>query len=245
MVHVVYRCCDSVESETVRRRTWSAPVWFPKQALMKACLKSFDFCNAGSVHVVPSRCSGEYVQFVRQNVPGCVVHQSADGGNGESFGRCCEIASSLPEDDFCFFLEDDYFALVPDVVSRIEAGLKLLSEAIGRRAAIMPDDYPDRWTNGTATAEVRITKAGHFMRIHHSTCTFAASVRDIRGHMDELLRFRLWPKVGEDGSINAMWQEVPLYQPLPALTMHTQTRKQVPPYVDVGRLVDLVKAVLA
>lgn len=227
MTHVVYRCCDAVQVCSARARFCG----LPKHDLVKGCLRSFLPLPPGVLfHVVADNCSDELVEFVRSSVsPETLVRTSV--GNAESFCRCVEIAAALRPPDWVFMLEDDYLSLVPEMLRRLGPALQELSEVNGRRCAIMPDDYFDRYDGRRRNTEVCVVRQGNFMRIDKTTCTFAASAGDIARHADDLLRFRDWPRVKENGSVNRMWQDVPLYSPLPAWTCHVQIRSALPPYL--------------
>lgn len=229
MLHVVYRVCDSVEVSSARGRF--CPL--AKPDLIRGCLRSFMAPSADVLfHVLADGCSDRTVEFVRACAPSPRIER-ARLGNAASFCRCVEIAASLPKDDWVLMLEDDYFALRRDVLTTLPAALDALSAVNGRKCAIMPDDYLDRYRRGKRIGtDVCVTPQGNFMRIDKTTCTFAASAGDIAAHKDELLRFRCWPRVGENGSVNLMWRDVPLFCPLPAWTVHVQVASAVPPYVD-------------
>lgn len=242
MLRVVYRCCDAVQVCSARTRFCG----LPKRDLVKGCLRSFlPLPPSVLFHVVADNCSDELVEFVRSSVsPETLVRTSA--GNAESFCRCVEIAAALRPSDWVLMLEDDYLALRPDVLRLLPAALDRLSIVNGRPCALMPDDYFDRYKDFRRNTEVCVVPEGNFMRIDKTTCTFAASAGDIARHKDDLLRFRSWPRVGENGSVNRMWADVPLYSPLPAWTCHVQIRSALPPYLDpdavsktVARLSDL------
>ena len=49
------------------------------------------------------------------------------------------------------------------------------------------------------------------------------------------MRFAAWPRLGEAESVNMLWQprgEVPLYSPVPAWTIHAQTKAVLPIYLN-------------
>ena len=129
--------------------------------------------------------------------------------------------------------------LQDDVLLKLVYNMQRLSQYEGRYVAIMPDDYPDRYSGNTYSGIVRITETGHFIKIDSTTCTFAVFTDSVKRNKNHLLKFAAWPRLGEAESINMLWQpngEVPLYSPVPAWTVHAQTRAVIPIYLNYNML---------
>lgn len=245
-MHIIYRVCDAVDVCSAPKRCFPGK----KRDIISTCLDSMlsSISRASKnididVNVVEDGCSNETLHGVLNTFSGFSSewHHLGHKGNAESFCKCVEIAAGFPDDDIVFLLEDDYFFLVDNLFDRLAVGLDVLRHRNGRHVAIMPDDYPDRYLSGVyqggeGYSEVHVTEIGHFMRIAHTTCTFATYAGVCRRHQDLFRRFRCWPRVREDGSINLVWGKVPLYQPIPAWTMHSQLRNIVPKYVDFDKV---------
>ena len=160
-------------------------------------------------------------------------------GNAGSFCQCVDEALKLPDGEIAFFLEDDYLFLQEDVLVKLVYNMQRLSQYEGRHAAIMPDDYPDRYRDRTYAGTVRVTETGHFIKIDSTTCTFAVFSDSVKKNREHLLKFAAWPRLGEAESVNMLWQprgDVPLYSPVPAWTLHSQTKAQIPPYLSFEEL---------
>lgn len=175
------------------------------------------------------------MEYMKASAPYAIFHMPAINGNAASFCECVNLALQLPDDEIVLFLEDDYLFLHDNSLMNIVVNMGILSKYENRHVAMMPDDYPDRWTDNTYVGTARITSTGHFIRINSTTCTFAAYAADIKAFKDSLLGFIKWPFVGEAETINKMWKSVPLYQPIPAYTLHCQTRAQIPIYIWIFR----------
>ena len=230
MLHVVYRCCDGVHACSARSRFCG----LSKRDLVKGCLRSFLPAPPDvEFHIVADKCTDGLVDFVKSSVSPKTFVRTAEG-NAESFCRCVEIAAAFHSTDWVLMLEDDYLALRSDMLRLLPAALDHLSAVNGRPCAVMPDDYFDRYKDFRRNTEVCAVPEGNFMRVDKTTCTFAASAGDIARRKDDLLRFRGWPRITEDGSVNRLWTDVPLYSPLPAWTCHVQIKSALPPYLDPG-----------
>jgi hypothetical protein len=66
----------------------------------------------------------------------------------------------------------------------------------------MPDDYPDRYKNGSIQTECRVTEQWHFLKIDRTTCTFATYSDVVKKNKKTFLKFINWPRVTEEKSIN-------------------------------------------
>lgn len=237
---LIYRVCDGVNVCSAHSRCFAVS----KNKLIKKCLESLKV-NVQSLPkdinlemiCVYDHCSEDMVSFIRSNFPEAkMVPLEEPGGNARSFCKCVEIATGFSDDDIVYFLEDDYLFLSTSVLTNIVNNLLDLSEAEGRHCAMMPDDYPDRYINGEITTKCRVTRTGHFLRIGSTTCTFVTFGDVIRKYENDLMAFIRWPMVGENESVNKLWKETPLFQPIPAYTLHSQLVSVIPPYLNFEKL---------
>ena len=142
----------------------------------------------------------------------------------------------MPNGEQVLFLEDDYYFLNEDVLEKLNLCLRKLSAEKRQFVALMPDDYPDRYQENSINTECRITEMGHFLRVDKTTCTFATYTDVVKKYKKRFLRFSKWPKVSENESINEVWKKIPLYQPIPAWTLHCQTKDIIPMYLDYKKI---------
>lgn len=236
---IIYRVCDSVEIINGSKRCFDVP----KTKLIKKCLLSLKKCLETTnvnfdFYCIADNCSEELLEFIKQNFSQIKIEINKKMGNAESFFRCVEIASSLEDSDQVFFLEDDYLFLNPDTLNLLFRNLNEISQECGRYIAIMPDDYPDRYENNRIKTECRVTQTGHFLRIDKTTCTFATFAVNIKKYKRNLATFRNYTKGSKKAIIqrNKMWKQIPLYQPLPAWTLHCQQKSIIPRYIDFEQL---------
>lgn len=238
-LNIVYRMCDSVSISNGNKRCFDVS----KNQLIKKCLLSLkrnveSFKGTLKLYCVADNCSEDIVSFVEENFPSVVMKRYEQIGNAKSFCECIDLATTFSNGEQVYFLEDDYLFLRDDVLTLLNRNLSQLSCYNDCQIAIMPDDYPDRYVDNRVYTECCVTKTGHFLKIDKTTCTFATYVDVVKKNKDHFMKFIKWPKVTEDESVNLAWKKVPLYQPIPAWTLHSQTESVVPIYLDYAEIRD-------
>lgn len=238
-LNIIYRMCDAVSVSSGNKRCFDVP----KNQLIKKCLASLksaveNFQGNLRLFCVADNCSDDIIDFVKNNFPMVQVKRFDKIGNAKSFCECIELASSLPDNEQVLLLEDDYLFLNKNALELLNFNLDKLSVENDEHVAIMPDDYPDRYTDNAINTECRVTETGHFLRIDKTTCTFATYTDVVKKYKKYFMRFSQWPKVTENESVNYVWKKVPLYQPIPAWTLHSQVKSVVPIYLDYEKIKD-------
>lgn len=190
---------------------------------------------------VQDRCSDWTLSLFGSLLPDAKIVPSDGEGNGASFGTCVDIASSMADGStMVLFLEDDYTFLSGDGLGKAVGLLGTISARKGRHCALFLDDYPDRYDPSkgyeASGTDVMCTPYGHAMRIRSSTCSFMTYVDVVREHAEELSAFRRWPEVSERESVDLVWRDVPLYCPIPGITLHCQLRSHIPQYMDADAI---------
>lgn len=238
-LNIIYRVCDFVNVCSVGGRCFS----IDKNKLIKKCLLSLktnieNYKGNLDFYCIADNCSTDLVNFIQENFKNVIIRCYAKLGNARSFCMCVDLACTLPDNEQVYFLEDDYLFLNDNVLNLINYNLTQLSIDTQKYCAIFPDDYPDRYKENVNSfnTELRVTNSGHFARIFATTCTFVTYTNVIKVFRNDLLNFINWPIIGENESINRLWQEVPLYQSLPALTLHSQLTDIIPRYLDYNKL---------
>lgn len=236
---IIYRVCDGVEIINGEKRCFN----IRKTTLIKKCLLSLERNIAAynrplHFYCIADNCSEELIKFLKDHFPQIDLQIYEKLGNAGSFCKCVEIATSLDDYDQVFFLEDDYLFLHDDVLCKLNKNLNEISSESNTPIAIMPDDYPDRYTNNRIETECRITNTGHFLRINKSTCTFATFAGNIKKFRKYLMVFKEYTRGTQKAIVqrNKLWKKIPLYQPIPAWTLHCQLKEIVPRYIDFEQL---------
>ena len=200
------------------------------------CLNNFE--GNYIFYCVADNCSDDLLDFIKKDFPQVKLETHLQMGNAASFCRCVEIACSLKDNDQVFFLEDDYLFLNPNTLSLLYKNLNEISQVCQKYIAIMPDDYPDRYEDNRIKTECRVTQTGHFLKIDKTTCTFATFSQNIKIFQKNLFAFKNY-KPGSKKAIesrNKLWKKIPLYQPIPAWTLHSQLKKIIPRYINFDQL---------
>lgn len=242
-LNLIYRCCDTVNACSMRKpRIFN----LTKQQIVMKCLDSlkmnldnFSKENTLKIFVIADKCSDKLKEKLKTTfeIAECTFLDENSGGNAKSFCKCVEIANSLPDNQIVYFLEDDYVFLRNDILNKLIFSIERISNLEERFSAIMPDDYPDRWLNYVKdNVHLRCIETGHFMQIHHTTCTFSLWTNSVKDNVDSLLGFKNWPYVNEDMCINRLWKSVPLFNPIPAWTIHFQEDSTIPCYINKENL---------
>jgi hypothetical protein len=128
--------------------------------------------------------------------------------------------------------------------------LDAASRLNGEQCALFLDDYPDRYENGQIrrNTDVVVTPYGHLMRIDSCTFSFLTYVGVVKKHFD---LFRGGNKDGsgkkaedflELDNTDRIWKTVPLYCPIPALTLHCQLRCHIPPYLNAENIKRVIES---
>lgn len=244
-LNIIYRCCDTVNACSM---PYPRIFNLSKQQIVFKCLDSLkmnlDNLNTDislKIFVIGDKCSDSMIAklksvFFNKNVKYTFLTEQ-DGGNARSFCSCVQIANELPDDEIVYFLEDDYLFLRNDILNKMVFSMQRLKELDNADVAITGDDYPDRWKNNCReNSFLRVVEQGNFLRIHHTTCTFCTTTNVIKKYYNDLMLFQLWPHINEDRCINKLWQNVNLYSPLPAWTIHFQENSTIPIYISREKL---------
>lgn len=235
-LNIIFRMCDKVSASSASKRCFNVS----KNRLIKRTLSSLQKCvenykSSLKIYCVADNCSENIVSYFSNMFPDSELVKLFSG-NAKSFCECIQLACRIPDGEQVYFVEDDYLMLNENVLNLLNFNLEQLSKENGKKIAIMPDDYPDRYKNGAIQTECRVTKQGHFLRIDRTTCTFATYSDVVKKNKNTFLKFMDWPRVTEEKSVNKVWKRTPLYQPVPAWTLHCQTRSVVPIYLDYERI---------
>jgi hypothetical protein len=191
---------------------------------------------------VYDRCSEDTLSFIKKLIPDVKMVCSKRSGNGESFVTCIDIANSMIDDEtMVLFLEDDYSFLSKDGLIKAVNMLKTATERTVKGkgwCGLFLDDYHDRYDEKGMrdNTSVMVTPFGHIMSIDSSTCSFMTYVGAIKENYQNLMRFKEYPSVLERDSVDLMWQNVRLFCPIPALTLHCQLKCHIPQYLNANNI---------
>jgi hypothetical protein len=199
--HIILRTCDIVYSLHQTPR----PFNLDKRNLIKICFESLynsvkDYPH--KITILGDRLSDEMQDFFRQ-YPVTLLNEEL--GNDKSIRRQIEIALESPEDEWIYFVEDDYlhtpdaFKWIDDFIANRKQYMsnKRLSRQIrsvkvqldNRPLVIHTPDYPDRYLPRYLTfSMIFLSKYCHWRQIRNTTFTYLMEGKTVRKYKDVLLR---------------------------------------------------------
>jgi hypothetical protein len=199
--HIIFRTCDIVQSLHHAPR----PFGLDKRSLIKICFKSL--YNAVKDHphritILGDRLSAEMQDFFRQ-YPVTLLNEEL--GNDKSIRRQIEIALDAPEDEWIYFVEDDYlhqpqtFLWIDDLIinrekymstKRLARQFRFIRVRLDNKPLIIhTPDYPDRYKpKYLRFSLVFLSKYCHWRQVTNTTFTFMMQGKTVRKYKDILLR---------------------------------------------------------
>ena len=199
--HIILRTCDLVHSLHNAPR----PFNLDKRSLIKVCFKSL--YNAVKDHphritVLGDRLSDEMKEFFK-SYPVTLLNEEL--GNDKSIRRQIEIALESPEDEWIYFVEDDYlhtpeaFLWMDDLIKnrkqymstkRLARQLRFIKVNLDERPLVIhTPDYPDRYLpKYLRFSLIFISKYCHWRQVTNTTFTFMMQGKTVRRYKDILLR---------------------------------------------------------
>jgi len=124
-----------------------------------------------------------------------------------------------------YFVEDDYLHH-PQAVEEIIDFYQQYSSRTD--LVIHPCDYPDRYVQ-IYPSNILLGRYRHWRTIRHTTYTLAMSHTTLE---------RFWSnytadvRLGEDATINRVYDYIPCFSPMPSLAIHLQFENTLSPYIN-------------
>ncbi|MEI8134144.1 MAG: hypothetical protein WCH46_03575 [bacterium] len=199
--HIILRTCDIVHSLHNAPR----PFNLDKRSLIKICFKSLYNAVKDYPHritVLGDRLSDEMKDFFAQ-YPVTLLNEEL--GNDKSIRRQVEIALESPEDEWIYFVEDDYlhtpeaFKWMNDLIEnqdkyiskkRLARQLRFIRLDISKKPLVIhTPDYPDRYLpKYLRFSLIFISKYCHWRQVTNTTFTFMMQGKSVMRYKDILLR---------------------------------------------------------
>jgi Glycosyl transferase family 2 len=244
---ILFRSCSRVETATGRPRFLGVP----KQELVLRCLYSLiqaiRHCQEHypvyeiSLTIMDDHSSIEAVQWIQKllaTAPVKTQFLTLEGtGNGQSLKENYEFARQHCS-NLVYFCEDDYLH-DPIALTETLQTYDLLAPLLPGGVILHPYDCPDRYYNpyphGQYPAQIYLGSTRYWRSLLHTTGTFITSNRLLKDYWDYYMVFTHYgvdPSVGEDNSINLVYQTVPCLSPMPTLAVHLQYAHTISPFID-------------
>ncbi len=201
MYHIIFRTCDLVHSLHHAPR----PFDLDKRNLIRICFKSLYNSVKDYPHritILGDRLSDEMKEFFK-SYPVTLLNEEL--GNDKSLRRQVELALESPEDEWIYFVEDDYlhtpdaFKWIDDFIKnrhqyisakRLARQLRFLTLRLDNRPLIIhTPDYPDRYLpKYLRFSLIFISKYCHWRQVTNTTFTFMMQGKTARRYKEILLR---------------------------------------------------------
>jgi hypothetical protein len=195
-----------------------------------------DNCNRDTARMVfEVIAGGHFTKNVDLDKPSYELHEIKGGSSAQSFNIALDYAVKLPEDEYVYFVEDDYLHWVEC--------RKVMEEGLERAHYVSLYDHPDKYINGDDGGNPHVDDGGEITRVfrtpmchwkltNSTTMTFATSIRILKA--DE----KIWRKFTEgtypldfDAFMYLRNIGRTVATPLPGFSTHTE-RKWLTPYRD-------------
>jgi hypothetical protein len=181
------------------------PFNLDKRSLIKICFKSLYNSVKDYPHritILGDRLSDELQEFFRQ-YPVTLLNEEL--GNDKSIRRQIEIGLESPEDEWIYFVEDDYlhtqdaFKWIDDLITnrkqymstkRVARQLRFIHLRLDNRPLVIhTPDYPDRYKpKYLRFSLIFLSKYCHWRQVSNTTFTFMMQGKSVRKYKDILLR---------------------------------------------------------
>ncbi len=198
--HIVLRTCDVVHSLHNAPR----PFGLDKRTLIKVCFRSLVKALEGHDHkitVIADRLSEEMTKFFEGfNVT--ILH--GEYGNDNSLRKQVELALQVPDEDWVYFVEDDYlhtpeaFTWIADLIEHkneyiqkksIARKIRFIKQRLDNKPIVIhTPDYPDRYQpRYLRYSLIFLSRFCHWRQITNTTFTFLMSGASVKRYKDILL----------------------------------------------------------
>lgn len=197
--HILFRTCDIVHSLHNTPR----PFGLDKRTLIKVCFRSLVKSLEGVDHkivVIADRLSDEMTQFF-ESFDVKMIH--GEYGNDNSLRKQVELALEVPDDDWVYFVEDDYvhspnaFAWINDLIvhrneyiskKTIVKQLRFWKRRLDQIPIVLhTPDYPDRYLpRYLRYSMIFVSRFCHWRQITNTTFTFLMKGSSVKRYKDIL-----------------------------------------------------------
>ena len=252
--NVIFRACDIVNAVNKNPR----PSNLEKGQLIKLCflslvesLKDVDF----KIIVLGDKLSEDMIAFFNYFK---VDLRLGSFGNDGSILETIKIASTIPDDEWVYFCEDDYmhvphaFRFIDQFINERSSlfikkfkpyNLSTLVNLKDKDLFIHPPDYPDRYQPVYRKHSLILASSDcHWRQVNSTTFTFLTKSSSIKKHFslfkkasvkarDRFFSRKLYGRVGF-----GFWSSSVCFSPMPGLSAHMH-RDTMTPLVDWEKLV--------
>ena len=244
---ILFRSCARVNAFCGSPRL----IQIPKAELIQRCLRSL--VNSINLAIAPpilpnltlrltilddasdSACLSELQNVLNQTqIPTQILPITGRGNRDSLHFNYAFARDRCPE--LIYFVEDDYLH-TPEAMRSLLESYILLQQQVNGPVILHPCDYPDRYQQPYPST-ILLGGDRHWRTILHTTGTFLLHRQTLLSYWDHYRAFGdrcAVPGPSEEGTINAIYQQVPCFSPLPSLAIHFQDETTLSPFIDWQR----------
>ena len=227
MIKIIYRVCDIVNSlhGSLDGSANPRPFNLSKKEVIKICCHSLSeslkkITEDYETHIIGDRVSDETWDFVTSTLkPKSSFNSKQALRDSGSLLKCSDLAMQFEEEDFLYFVEDDYLHDSDFFFLRLNDFINFANQNIKIPWFIHPTDYPDQYNRLLKRCYIFQTPSGYWREVPNTTHTFMCYKKFYMQFVDH---FRDCHKEdGNDGKLSEIFQKEALcFSPLPGIATH-------------------------
>lgn len=243
MIKIIYRACDVVNSlhGSLDGSANPRPFNLSKKEVIKICLRSLLDClnsidEEYEIHVIGDRVSKDTWDFITTNLNPKTSFNSKEAlKDSGSLLKCSELAMKFDDEDFIYFVEDDYLHDKDTFWQKLKDFKNFANQNIKIPWFIHPTDYPDQYNRLLKRCYIFQTPSGYWREVANTTHTFMCYKKYYKIFVEH---FRECHKEdGNDGALSEIFQKNALcFSPLPGIATHMH-KGTFSNYIDWNNLI--------
>ncbi|MGD1935950.1 MAG: glycosyltransferase [Cyanophyceae cyanobacterium] len=241
---ILFRSCARVNAFCGSPRF----ITLPKSELIQRCLRSLVNAVNGAIAspTVPHltirltilddasdpACLAELQKILSQTpIPSQILPITGRGNRDSLHSNYRYGRDSCPDLIYC--VEDDYLH-APEAMRSMLDSYQALQQQVNGPIILHPCDYPDRYRQPYPST-ILLGSDRHWRTILHTTGTFLLHRQTLLNYWENYWAFGdrcAVPGPAEEGTINAVYQKVPCFSPMPSIAIHFQDETTLPPFIN-------------
>lgn len=227
MIKIIYRACDAVHAlhGSADGSYNPRPRNFNKKQVIKTCLKSLLDCintldDKYEIYVIGDRLSNDISSFIKDCLkPDYFFNSETALNDSGSLLKCSDLAMSFNDDDFIYFVEDDYLHDKNFFARKIKDFIYFANNNINFPWFIHPTDYPCQYNRLLRRSYIFQTPSGYWREVSSTTHTFMCYKKYYKLFVDHFRKCH--QKDGNDGELSEIFNGSALcFSPLPGIATH-------------------------
>jgi glycosyltransferase involved in cell wall biosynthesis len=253
VLDIILRTCDHTE---VHPERGPRIIDCDKPTLIKKCLVSLLISIDNAKHlddirltVVDDHSSEDTIKYIKEKIESYKIQyefiRCEVPGFNYSAVKQFEVCKDKGE-QWVYCVEDDYLHF-PNSIEQFIKTSRHLESVTGYYVAIRPDDdlftYASNSQHSRRPSIILLGEDRHWRTLYTSHNTIFTHVSVFEEYWELFLSLGKFFKkipINEDKTINMIWENIPLFSPIPTLVVHI-SQNNPPPFVDYQTLWNSIK----